>query len=37
MTALIYILAILFALGYTTEREARRKAEKRIRKFYGDL
>lgn len=35
MTALIYMLAIFFALGYATEREARRKAEARIKKFYG--
>ena len=37
MTALIYMLAIFFALGYTTEREARKKAEKKIKSFYGDL
>lgn len=35
MTVIIYILAIFFALGYATEREARRKAESRIKKFYG--
>ena len=35
MTALIYLLAIFFALGYATEREARRKAEAKIKKFYG--
>ena len=35
MTALIYILAIFFALGYSTERDARKKAESRIKKFYG--
>ena len=37
MTAFIYMLAIIFALGYATEREARRKAEKKIKKFYGEL
>lgn len=35
MTVLIYVLAVFFALGYATEREARRKAENRIKKFYG--
>lgn len=37
MEVVVYILAVFFALGYSTEREARRKAEKRIRKFYGNL
>ena len=36
MTAFIYMLAIFFALGYVTEREARRKAEKKIKMFYGE-
>ena len=35
MIAFIYVLAVFFALGYATEREARRKAEAKIKKFYG--
>ena len=35
MTIFIYVLAVFFCLGYATEREARRKAEKKIKKFYG--
>ena len=34
-TAIVYALAIFFAVGYTLERVARQKAETKIKRFYG--
>lgn len=37
MEIIFFGLAVYFALGYATERENRIRAEKKIKKFYGEL